>query len=164
MFSIEIVADKFKRFLEGVVPAFEKSASEELQASMLDIQRQMQAEGKPVTYPIQWDSDKQRRFVMAKLSEEGNLPYQRTGAYQRGWKVTSLPNGFALTNQHPAGAIGGTLGSSPSAQGFGNVSLKSWQSKIHRGRWPALLPVVLQAIADLPRRVIDRLTVQTKDD
>ncbi len=30
------------------------------------------------TYPLRWKSERQRRYVMAKLREEGNLPYQRT--------------------------------------------------------------------------------------
>lgn len=34
--------------------------------------------GKP-HYPLRWKSDRQRRYVMAKLREENNLPYQRTG-------------------------------------------------------------------------------------
>jgi hypothetical protein len=42
--------------------------------------------GKPV-YPIQWTSEKQRRFVMAKLRRDGNLPYQRTGALVNAWQV-----------------------------------------------------------------------------
>lgn len=42
--------------------------------------------GKPV-YPIQWTSERQRRFVMAKLRREGNLPYQRTGALVNAWQI-----------------------------------------------------------------------------
>lgn len=39
----------------------------------------LKVEPKKPTYPLRWKSDKQRRFVMAKLRQEGNLPYQRTG-------------------------------------------------------------------------------------
>lgn len=42
--------------------------------------------GSPV-YPIRWKSEKQRRFVMAKLRREGNLPYRRTGAMQEAFDV-----------------------------------------------------------------------------
>lgn len=35
--------------------------------------------GKPI-YPLAWTSARQRRFVMAKLRREGNLPYQRRPA------------------------------------------------------------------------------------
>lgn len=45
--------------------------------------------GKP-TYPLVWRSPKQRRYVMAKLRREGNLPYQRTHGLARGWKVKAV--------------------------------------------------------------------------
>ena len=37
-------------------------------------------------HPIEWTSEKQRRFVMAKLKEEGNLPYRRTNEIVNGWR------------------------------------------------------------------------------
>jgi hypothetical protein len=42
----------------------------------------------PAKYPIQWASVRQRRYVMAKLRREGNLPYQRTGELLDSWRVT----------------------------------------------------------------------------
>lgn len=39
-------------------------------------------------YPIRWASEKQRKYVMAKLRKDGNLPYKRTHALARGWKTT----------------------------------------------------------------------------
>jgi len=36
-------------------------------------------------YPLRWKSDRQRRYVMAKLRREGNLPYQRAGRLSAGW-------------------------------------------------------------------------------
>lgn len=45
--------------------------------------------GKP-GYPLTWRSPKQRRFVMAKLRREGNLPYQRTHGLARGWRVNVI--------------------------------------------------------------------------
>lgn len=39
----------------------------------------------PVKYPFGWKSERQRRFVMAKLRREKNLPYKRTGALRAGW-------------------------------------------------------------------------------
>jgi hypothetical protein len=40
---------------------------------------------------VRWKSDKQRRFVLAKLRREGNLPYRRSHRLSRGWTV-SLEN------------------------------------------------------------------------
>lgn len=37
---------------------------------------------------IRWTSERQRRYVMAKLRREGNIPYQRSHQYAGGWHVT----------------------------------------------------------------------------
>lgn len=41
------------------------------------LQRLQARPGSP-RYPLDWQSDKQRRYVMAKLRRENNLPYKRT--------------------------------------------------------------------------------------
>jgi hypothetical protein len=42
--------------------------------------------GKPI-YPLLWTSQRQRKFVMAKLRREGNIPYTRTHHQSQGWRV-----------------------------------------------------------------------------
>jgi hypothetical protein len=44
--------------------------------------------GKP-KYPIRWTSERQRRFVMAKLRRMGQIPYIRTGKYAKSWRWQS---------------------------------------------------------------------------
>jgi hypothetical protein len=51
------------------------------------VDRTLRREPGPPRYPLQWESERQRRFVMAKLRRENNLPYQRTHAYVAGWHV-----------------------------------------------------------------------------
>lgn len=41
----------------------------------------------PPKRPIDWTSDRQRRFVMAKLRRENNIPYKRTHRQAQGWRV-----------------------------------------------------------------------------
>lgn len=51
--------------------------------------------GRP-KYPIRWASEKQRKYVMAKLRRENNLPYRRTGKLARRWSIRTaltLSNG-----------------------------------------------------------------------
>lgn len=48
--------------------------------------------GKP-RYPLRWKSERQRRYVMAKLRKENNLPYRRTGKLAQGWRVVSNTRG-----------------------------------------------------------------------
>src|SRR5258707_2864160 len=59
-----------------------------------------------VVYPIAWTSDRQRKFVMAKLRAENNLPYQRTGNLANSWEVTKSGSGVQITvvvqNKNPA--------------------------------------------------------------
>jgi len=67
------------------------------------VQRKMSKEGSPISYPVKWDSEKQRRFVMAKLRLEDNLPYQRTGDYVNNWSIQPTENGLGnvLKNSTP---------------------------------------------------------------
>lgn len=57
--------------------------------------------GKP-KYQIEWTSERQHRFVLAKLREENNLPYQRSHRLSQGWEVAGITAGgaFILTVQH----------------------------------------------------------------
>lgn len=41
----------------------------------------------PSDYPLEWTSDRQRKAVMAKLREQDNFPFQRSGALQDAWQV-----------------------------------------------------------------------------
>lgn len=54
--------------------------------------------GAPV-YPIRWTSERQRRYVMALLRANDNLPYRRTGQLSRSWKHTLrlLPQSGIIT-------------------------------------------------------------------
>lgn len=63
------------------------------------------AEPGPPVYPIRWKSEKQRRYVIAKLREDDNLPYQRTHALSAGWKAVIEPDGeggiMTVSNKSP---------------------------------------------------------------
>lgn len=43
-------------------------------------------------YPLRWKSERQRRYVMAKLRKDNNLPYKRTGKLLAGWRVEFEPD------------------------------------------------------------------------
>jgi hypothetical protein len=71
-------------------------ASSRLRSRLLEQLREQPGAPK---YPLRWTSQRQRRYVMAKLRAEGNLPYQRTGELAKAWHVefASLDNGGAIT-------------------------------------------------------------------
>jgi hypothetical protein len=56
-------------------------------------------------YPLLWKSARQRRFVMALLREQGNLPYQRTHMLSESWRylIDDLESGgeFSVFNTDP---------------------------------------------------------------
>lgn len=58
-------------------------------------------------YPLAWKSERQRRYVMAKLRREDNLPYQRTGRLTNSWDVryVGLKDGGAVEVVNPSGRI-----------------------------------------------------------
>src|ERR1051326_8788812 len=58
--------------------------------------KELETEPGAVVYPIQWTSDKQRKFVMAKLREDNNLPYQRTGNLAKAWQVSKQGSGLSI--------------------------------------------------------------------
>ena len=68
----------------------------------------LQTEPGPPRYPLKWRSEKQRRFVMAKLRRENNLPYQRTGDLVAGWSIEAefTPDGGGVTLNHTWDKVG----------------------------------------------------------
>ena len=82
-------------------------------------------------YPLRWKSDKQRRYVMAKLRREGNLPYKRTGQLAASWFVWS--EGSA-----DSGMVGVENGSP-----VGRWVYTDDQQPFHKDTgWPRMEPVV----------------------
>jgi hypothetical protein len=111
------------------------------------VRDRMRVEGKPIEYPVRWDSIRQKRFVIAKLRREGNLPYQRTHRSRLSWQATRYELGARLSGLHPVGAVGGL----PSG----------WQSRIHRGRWPYLLEVLFEELQKIPADLSNKFSLRS---
>lgn len=73
----------FEQFEDVAYSEFEDTV-EDNKANILD---ELQTQPQSAVHPIEWASEKQRKFVMAKLRRENNLPYQRTGKLAQGWVV-----------------------------------------------------------------------------
>lgn len=76
------------------------------------------------SYPINWDSEKQRRAFFATDGFGGGIPYSRTGKGSKGWRVEETPEGGRLFNPYPQAVYV-----------FGDENGNK-QSRIHKGRWP----------------------------
>lgn len=93
------------------------------------------------TYPIRWDSERQRRAYFASDGFGSGIPYRRTGRYERGWTLDRTGDGYAFGNPVE------------SALHVGGDEIGDMQSLIHRGRWPLWIQVVERQIAGLPKTI-----------
>ena len=80
---LEAISDQIGRTPRLMQTAYKRQLSRLRSQILADLR---QEPGKP-RYPLRWKSERQRRFVMAKLSREGNLPYQRTHRLSKGWDI-----------------------------------------------------------------------------
>jgi len=150
----------FERLIDNSVDSIKEQFGETAKA----IQEDMREEGKPSTSPVQWDSEKQRKAYFASDGFGAGIPYVRKGNYVNGWQTKELPNGWQISNKHPAGAVGGTLEANASLVGQGGVSTSSWQSKIHRGRWKSFMVTAQQRVSEMQKKIIERLRIKVKEN
>ena len=118
-----------------------------LEATAKRVQKRMNVEGDEITYPVQWDSAKQRRAFFATNGFGKGIPYQRTFASASTWQVQTFASGVSLSAPHPAGAVSGM------------PNRNFWQSRIHRGRWPWLKTELYAELARLPAEIMEALKV-----
>lgn len=110
----------------------------------------MNVAGKPPTYPIQWDSPKQRRAFFATNGFGGGIPHVRTGAYIAAWEQKTIRGGYQVANmKRYAGYIAGDI-------------MGKRQSRIHRGRWPVFRKVVDRILKTLPNEIVSDLKTAYK--
>lgn len=49
-------------------------------------------------YPLRWKSQKQRKYVMAKLRKANNIPYRRTGRFENAWSGSVTPKQIVIAH------------------------------------------------------------------
>lgn len=112
----------------------------------------------PAKKPIEWTSDKQRRFVMAKLRREDNLPYKRTGRANASWRVELKQEGntsrIVVQNTWDASQFV-----------YGTLNMKSRnaalavQQKFHRNTgWPLAVDIVKPGLLEIKDIYLDELS------
>lgn len=98
------------------------------------------------SYPITWDSERQRRAFFATDGFGRGIPYHRTGRYEAGWDIVATPTGYMIQNTwSKARYVGGDY----SGQG---------QSLIHAGRHPLFQNVIEEEIQELPEGIEEAIT------
>jgi hypothetical protein len=140
---LEIIGLKAtQRALLRIVPDAEKALLSDLGETSELIAEQMQEPAPEPTYPINWDSPKQRAAFFATNGFGGGIPHVRTGRYVGGWKSSPIKNGFKTYNlKKYAGYIAGDH--------FGKR-----QSRIHENRWNLFLAAADKFINLLPKKVL----------
>lgn len=143
--TIKVSAGLVRQGLEDLGAEIPLIGRRRIRTTLNRIQRRLQKPGKKPTYPIQWDSEKQRRAFFATDGFGHGIPYKRSGDYENAWTITSLPDGYQLSNATAyAKYVGGDA--------YGVV-----HSGIHSGRWEVYRDVVDEEIKTLPEEVKDEI-------
>lgn len=132
--QIKVEADKVIQSLDYIGQAAPRVVNADIEQVMRNAQYELQQPAPPPTYPINWDSEKQRRAFFATAGFGAGIPYNRSGRYNAGWVVEKTGMGVqrAYTLRHKwnkAKHVGGDY------KGGG-------QSRIHRNRWVIAANVV----------------------
>lgn len=144
---------KLPEFLNKLIGVSADAIKDAFKVTAENITEDMREPGSPITYPVQWDSEKQRKAFFATDGFGNGIPYVRKGDYEKGWTKSELSNGWEISNKHPAGAIGGTIKNAPSLFAAQGASLTTWQSRIHRGRWKSFLQTASEHISKMPKHL-----------
>jgi len=116
----------------------------------VEIVRRMKQPGKPITYPVQWDTPKQKRAFFATNGFGKGIPTRRSGTYQKAWQLRAVQRSPANVGYD----VGNPLAH---ARHIGGRSTGGGQSKIHKGRWPLFKRQVGIVVRNLPKIVRDHL-------
>jgi hypothetical protein len=147
----EVVRD-LKFLLQKRIPT---ASLRGLLATAKRVQKRMQQPGKPITYPVQWDSVRQRRAFFASNGFGGGIPYRRTGRYEQGWQLKPVENGFELQNRTRAARFVGGLRSGR------EIGPGKKQSTIHQGRWTPFRSAADEELRRLHEDVLNALNRET---
>lgn len=139
-------AEIVRKGLADLAAEVPKIARKDIYDMMVKVRGIMRTPGHPPTYPIRWDSDRQRRYVMAMLRAADNLPYRRSNALPSGWNIESKDKGYRLYNDAKAAVYV-----------YGNYE-GARQSAIHQSRWPVAQEVVEGFITELPPTMEQHIT------
>lgn len=156
--SIQVTSKIVRKGLENLRKKIPLISRARLKETADAIKREMRAEYEKPTYPIKWDSKKQRIAYFAtdaftysrenpkpKGQKNTHIPYKRTHKARKAWKVIKTETGYDVFNplSHTQYLYGRSSGAG--------------QSKIHKGRAPLFKTVYEKYIAKLPKTVVAHL-------
>jgi hypothetical protein len=132
--AVHVEAGKVTQSLNNLGAAIPHVVNADIQAALESARDDLAKPGKRIAYPVQWDSERQRRAYFATDGFGHGIPYKRTGEYESGWQVKQTGTGtareFTISNA--------TVWS----KWVGGTAYGKNQSNIHTGRWPIAQEVV----------------------
>lgn len=143
-------AELVRQGLEDLAKEIPLIGRKRIYEKMLTVRTALRKPGARPSYPIQWDSERQRRAFFASDGFGRGIPSQRTGSEGR-WQIVKLAEGYRF--EHP----------SPHAVYLWGNYEGARQSKIHEGRWPVLQPLVEAAIQELPPEIESHISYYARN-
>jgi hypothetical protein len=134
-----------RKGLEDLAAETPKIGRETIYTQLKDARTEMSKPAKPITYPVNWDSQKQRIKFFASDGFGKGIPYTPTGKSSRSWVIERRDNGWTFKNTY-----------GPAKYLFGSATGEK-QSNIHKGRRPVFREVMDKYIAKLPAAITDNL-------
>lgn len=139
--SIKVRGELVRMGLQDLSVELPRVGRRQIRTMLNRVQKRLSVPGKPPTYPIKWDSAKQRKAFFATDGFGRGIPTKRTGEYAAGWKIEPITNGYALTNETEYSKFVG-------GDAFGVV-----HSGIHKDRWQVYRDVVDEEVQTLPDEI-----------
>lgn len=140
-------ASEFRKKMEKFRLVYPQETQDEIIERLEDAKSELSKPGKTITYPVNWDSVKQRKAFFASDGFGGGIPYIRTGQSASGWEVRAVDDmSAALFNDKPQAVY--IWGNSEGQR----------QSRIHKGRWKLFAKVVKDLEPKIPKGVQGAIT------
>ena len=146
--SMEIV----RQGLQDLAAEIPKVGRLQIYQAALRAKTKLRLPGAKPSYPIKWDSEKQRRAFFATDGFGAGIPTSRTDKLVNAWQIVKITDGYSLVNATPytkyvQGNAYGVLGSG-----------------IHSGRWKKFRDIVDEEMEKLPQEIDDAITIVARRD
>lgn len=142
-FTIKVHGELVRQGLESFSDEIPKVGRQRIYFRMLRIRTRLAKPAPKPTYPINWDSEKQKRAYFASNGFGEGIPYRRKGRTEAAWTLQSLVDGYRLSNEEIAAYFV-----------YGDLYQRKSQSNIHAGRWPMAKVVTFEELDTLPEEIL----------
>ena len=146
--SIKSHSQLVRQGLQNLADEFPKVGRLQIYQVAQRMKARLAKPGAKPTYPIQWDSEKQRKAYFASGGFGRGIPYTRTNAHVAGWQIIKTDNGYRVENPDPTTQY-------LNGNAYGEI-----KSRIHiKDNWPIFRDVADDEIAALPEAIYEEISI-----